>query len=242
MVTLSRPFLKGGIKSFSNHRCSNTTYECRHPYIQTLICFLSVCPVRETQDGSMYSDEHLPADPINLACFVGMVSGRGTQSNWSYLKGFILQWHPEKMNICMALAISVYPISDLISLFFTSLSPSAALVKRHAPIKCLPFQLFSSHVILPLDYNPRLPPLSHHPHPSPALHAGSQRLYSSRTGSIASNVFCHLSYATAWLTWLRLIKSPLASAGHCSERVPLCNSLSLSELSTKTTQPTAACG
>lgn len=69
----------------------------------------------------------------------------------------------------MALAISVYPISDLISLFFTSLPLSAALVKRHAPIKCLPFQLFSSHVILLLDYNPHLPPFSHPPPPHPLL-------------------------------------------------------------------------
>ena len=94
----------------------------------------------------------------------------------------------------MALAISIYSISDLISLFFTSLPLPAALVKHHAPIKCLLFQLFSSHVILILDYNPRPPPP---PLDSPALNTGSQRLCASRTGSIACNVFCHLSYAAA---------------------------------------------
>ncbi len=122
-----------------------------------------------------------------------------------------------------------------------SLSLSAALVKRHAPIKCLPFQLFSSHVILLLDYNPHLPPLGHPPPslPVPAPHTGSQRLYSPRTGSIACNVFCHLSYATAWLTWLRLIKSLLASVAHCSERVQPSNSLSLSGLSMIATQRAA---
>lgn len=103
-----------------------------------------------------------------------------------------------------------------------SLSPSAALVKRHAPIKCLPFQLFSSHVIPLLDYNSPLPPFSHPPPPFPsipkALCTGSQRLYSSRTGSIACNVFCHLSYATAWLTRLCLIKSLLAFAWHTVRR------------------------
>ena len=39
----------------------------------------------------MSSDEHLPADPINLGRFVSMVLGRATQRNWSYLEGFILQ-------------------------------------------------------------------------------------------------------------------------------------------------------
>lgn len=107
----------------------------------------------------MQSDEHLPADPVGRGCFVSVVSGRATQRNCSYLKEVLLC--SDILNKCMvALAISIYSISDLISPFFTSLSLSAVLVERHAFIKCLLFQLFSSHVILLLDYNPRLPPLS----------------------------------------------------------------------------------
>lgn len=55
----------------------------------------------------------------------------------------------------MALAISIYSITDLISLFFTSLPLPAALVKHHAPIKCLLFQLS------PLPPSPRFPCSAH---------------------------------------------------------------------------------
>lgn len=56
-------------------------------------------------------------------------------------------------------------------LFCASHSLSAAAVKSHAPIKCLPFQLFSPHVIPLLDYNPLHPPLR--ASPSAPLHTGS---------------------------------------------------------------------
>lgn len=156
-----------------------------------------------------------------------MVSNWAAQRNWSYLKGFILEWQPEQLNTHMVFAVSVSHLwSDLSILhYLLSLSLSVALVKRHAPIKCLPFQLFSSHVIHLLDYNPHLPPTTSNPQPSlsPTLHTGGQRLYSSRTGSIACNVFCHLSYVTSWLTWLCLIESLLAPVAHCPERIKQCN-------------------
>lgn len=71
------------IKRFCNHfltRALEQSIWVKLPP-QSLICFPSLCPVRENQDSSMCSDEHLPADPINLGCFVSMVLGGATQRN-----------------------------------------------------------------------------------------------------------------------------------------------------------------
>lgn len=82
----------------------------------------------------MYSDEHLPADPIIRGRFVSVVSDREAQRNCSHLREVLLC--SDILNKCMlAVAISIYSISDLISLLFTSLTLSACR-SCHVPIKC----------------------------------------------------------------------------------------------------------
>lgn len=132
--------------------------------------------------------------------------------------GFTVNWHPEQMHAGFGHLHLFHLRCDL-----PIPHEPRSLVKHPAPIKCLPLELFSSHVILLLDCNPCLPPRSCIL--SQSVHTGGQHFYSSCTGSIACNVFCHLSYATAWLTQLRLIKSLLASVVNCP--VQLFNPLSL---------------
>lgn len=80
-------------------------------------------------------------------------------------RGFIVHWHAEQMHASsgyLHLPPSPPPWSDLPILHHCPPQPrsAAAAVKRHAFIKCLPFQLLSSHVIFLLDHNLRPPPVS----------------------------------------------------------------------------------
>ena len=142
----------------------------------------------QKQDSSMYSDEHHPADPINLGsllaqCSAGWPRGIGLISGGLYCSDILNKWIHAWSSLSLSIPSLIWsPYSSPASFYL-----SVALVKRHAFIKCLLFQLFSSHVIPLLNYNPRPPPLSHPPSPT-----GSPCLYSAHTGSIACNVFCHV--------------------------------------------------
>lgn len=107
---------------------------------------------------------------------------RAAQRNCSYLReGFIVHRHAEQIHGGFGYLHLSRLWSDLPILHQSTPPFSAAAVKRHAFIKCLLFQLLSSHVILLLDYHLRLPPRSCIPIPSPA-HSGGQRSYSSGAG------------------------------------------------------------
>lgn len=87
---------------------------------------------------------------------------------------------------------------------------SLSLVKCHAPIKRLQFQLFSSHVILWFDYKPCLPPLSCIPSCGPHALASSVCVHSVQVQlKVTFSVICHMQPFD--LTQLGLIKSPLSS-------------------------------
>lgn len=126
-----------------------------------LTCCLTSGLVREKADSSTWSDEQIPADLAVRVCFVRQDQ---TQRDCSYLKEVLLC--TDMLNKCtLVQAISIYPPppwSDLPILHHCPPRPrsAAAAVKRHAFIKCLPFQLLSSHVIFLLDHNLRPPPVS----------------------------------------------------------------------------------